>query len=494
MARSIRWRLQLWYATVLVVVVAGFAGLLFYRVRAGMLREVDAELEAAAVYLDANLRRFPPHDLETASGDPHSPDSFAREGPDRRGPLPPPPPREHLLAGLTPPKATDSGSPSDQPRATYFAIWRADGSILKASGLPAEITLAALTARPPSPQPQVTAHGLFREVVMLGPWRTSILVGQSTAKTRADLEAFAWQLAAVGVLVLAVGVAGGWLISARILRPVAAISTTAAAISATNLAERINPETVDRELAELARVLNATFERLETAFERQARFTADASHELRTPLAILRTHTELALSRPRSAEEYRETLATCLRAANRMTALVEGLLTLARADAGKLDLECQPVDLGQVAGESLDLVRPLAQDKGVSLTAHLERVVVSGDSIRLAQVVTNLLTNAVQYNRAGGEVRLHLSVSAGEAILSVTDTGCGIPEPDRLHLFERFYRVDKARARTSGGTGLGLAICHSVVIAHGGTIGFETEVNRGSTFWVRLPCHGGGSG
>ena len=137
---------------------------------------------------------------------------------------------------------------------------------------------------------------------------------------------------------LAVGLAGGWLASARILRPVAAISATASAISATNLSERIDAAAVDRELADLAGVLNATFDRLEAAFERQARFTADASHELRTPLAVLRSQAQLALSRPRSAEEYRKSIEECLRAAERMTALVEGLLTLARADAGKLDL------------------------------------------------------------------------------------------------------------------------------------------------------------
>src|SRR5262249_46143957 len=157
---------------------------------------------------------------------------------------------------------------------------------------------------------------------------------------------------------------GGWLISARILRPVAAISATASAISATNLSQRLDPQAVDRELAELAGVLNAMFDRLEAAFERQARFTADASHELRRPLAVLRSHAELALSRPRSAEEYRQTLETCLRAEGRMTALVEGLLTLARADAGKLDLLRQPVDLRQVTEESVALFRPLAEGKG----------------------------------------------------------------------------------------------------------------------------------
>ncbi len=170
-----------------------------------------------------------------------------------------------------------------------------------------------------------------------------------------------------------------------------------------------------------------------------------------------------------------------------MSALVEGLLTLARADAGKLELLRQPVDLRQVVEEGVALFRPLAEGKDVRLTANLAPAAVVGDGVRLAQVVTNLLSNAIHYNRAGGEVGVRLTVEAGEALLAVSDTGCGIPEEDRPHLFERFYRVDKARSRASGGNGLGLAICKSVVEGHGGTIGFTTHAGRGSTFTVRLP-------
>lgn len=307
------------------------------------------------------------------------------------------------------------------------------------------------------------------------------------ARDDAALTAFSWQLASLGLVVLAAGLAGAWIISAQILRPVAAIAATASGISEANLSQRIDPAAVDRELAELARVLNAMFDRLEAAFERQAEFTADASHELRTPLAIIRTHAELALARPRSAEEYRETVETCLRAAIRMAGLVEALLTLARSDAGKLDLRRQTVDLKQVVEESVDLLRPLAENKKVTLSANLKSAAINGDSSRLAQVVTNLLTNAVKYNRPGGEVGVQLDITAGEAVLSVRDTGCGIPEEDRPHIFERFYRIDKARARATGGYGLGLAICKSIVESHGGTIGFESALSVGSTFWVRLP-------
>jgi signal transduction histidine kinase len=140
-----------------------------------------------------------------------------------------------------------------------------------------------------------------------------------------------------------------------------------------------------------------------------------------------------------------------------------------------------------VVRESVTLFGPLAQGKGVVMTARLVPAQVTGDPARLGQVVTNLLSNAVQYNRPGGEVLVELQSQDKEVFLSVKDNGCGIPREDWPHLFERFYRVDKARSRASGGNGLGLAICKSIVEAHGGRIGFETEPGRGSTFWVQLP-------
>ena len=251
---------------------------------------------------------------------------------------------------------------------------------------------------------------------------------------------------------------------------------------------------VDRELEELAEVLNETFARLEAAFERQTRFTADASHELRTPLAVVRGQAELALSRPRGPEEYRAALGSCLRASERMAALVDGLLVLARADAGKLDVGHTPVDFQQVVEETIDLLRPLAETKRLRLETDLHPAIVLGDSSRLTQVVTNLVSNAIQYNRPDGSVRVGLSAEDGRVELTIEDTGAGIASEDCPHLFERFYRVDKARSRARGGYGLGLAICKSVVEAHGGTIGFRTELGRGSVFWVRLPERARASG
>jgi heavy metal sensor kinase len=324
-------------------------------------------------------------------------------------------------------------------------------------------------------------------VAVLGPFGTRVLVGRPIAREIAALDRLRWHLGLTGLAVLAVGLAGGWLLSARAVRPIRAMSATAAAISVCNLSRRIDLAGVDSELGELAEILNAMFTRLEAAFDRQARFTADASHELRTPLAVIHSHAELALARPRPAEDYREALETCLRASGRMRALVEGLLTLARADAGTLEVRRERVDLGAVAGESAALAAPLARQMQVGLAVEARRVEVTGDPGRLAQVVTNLLANAINYNHPGGEVSVTLQAAGAEAVLAVADTGYGIPEEDRAHIFERFYRVDKARSRALGGSGLGLAICKSIVEAHHGTITFTTELNCGTTFFVRLP-------
>ncbi len=478
MTRSIRGRLQTWYALVLTAVVAGFAAILYTAVGQARLREMDAELEAAANYLDAALRVLPPHDLTGDKGD-----FPPKDGP---GPskLPPPglPPRERLLESLVPPQGPFSDA---DPHAGYFCIWRADGSLLKSGG--------ALPDPPPAlpeqtqPLPAFRRRAEYQEVTRLGPHRTCVLVGRSTAKAATDQAAFAWQLAGAGGAVLLVGLAGGWLISSRILRPIAAISVAASRLSATNLSERIPTTGIDRELLDLARVLNETFDRLHAAFDQLTRFTADASHELRTPLAVIRSHAQLALSRPRSAEEYRQAIETCLQATTRMTTIVEGLLTLARADAGKLGLRKETLCFDRIVTEATDLVRPLAEARDIIIRTEVQPVTLSADREALTRITSNLLDNAVKYNRPGGLVRVELGIASDEAVLSVADTGPGIPAADRSHIFERFFRVDRARSRASGGTGLGLAICRSLTEAHGGRIECESRENEGSTFRVRLP-------
>jgi heavy metal sensor kinase len=510
MGRSIRVRLLVWYAAVLTAVVGTFAALLYFEVRASRLRELDGPLEATAAGLDSNLRLFPAHILTSgASPQPYDPGQPGPRperppkgekgdplGKGKKGPPPkkgppedrPPPPKEppdppraeRFIASLNPPGPPESAAANG----LYFAVWRHDGTPLKTVGVPDGTAFRDHDGD----RATVSFNGPNRELVVHGPQGSVILVGRSAAKVRDELAVFTWQLAGTGVGVLAVGLLGGWVISRRIFRPVAVISDAASRISVANLSGRIDTAALDVELVELARVLNATFDRLEAAFARQSRFTADASHELRTPLAVIRSQAELALTRPRSPEDYQKAIQSCLSAAERMTDLVERLLALARADAGRAGLRAEAVQIDALLADAAAALAPLAAKKGVTILTELTPAAVTGDPTALAQVATNLIGNAIQYNRPGGRVLVKLATDRDTVTMVVTDTGPGIPEEHRPHVFERFYRADKARSRASGGTGLGLAICKAVVEAHGGEIRFHSELERGTTFWVRLPA------
>ena len=276
--------------------------------------------------------------------------------------------------------------------------------------------------------------------------------------------------------------------TARALRPIADISATAARISTGDLAQRIHTADTDSELGQLAGVLNDTFAHLQAAFARQAQFTADAAHELRTPVSVVLTQTQTALARERPAEEYRESLAACQRAAQRMRRLMDSLLMLARLDADDAGAMRGPCNLDRVAGETVDLLRPLAQAQSVNIETDLAPTPCVGNADQLTQVVSNLVSNAIHYNRAGGSVRVKVAAESGAALLSVADTGLGIAAEDVPHVFERFYRADKSRSSANGHAGLGLAIVKAIVEVHGGSIEVASELGKGSTFTVRLPA------
>jgi two-component system OmpR family sensor kinase len=511
-ARSLRVRLLAWMALVLFVVVAGFATILYYESRRARFGEIDAQLTTAVTALDASLRLFPRYELTGempppprfgpgGPGGPGGRPGGGRGGPDGR-PGGPDGPRPFLFEG----ERGFGGPPGDRPMPfnnherlmnelvlpasvsagegnAYFAIWRGDGALIKSQYLPAE-----------RPRPSVATYRLIprnegsnREVAVAGPHDTVILVGRSVERVSRELTVLRWQLIVTGAVVMAIGLIGGWLVSRRILKPVETMTAMATRISAENLSERIDETKIEIELEGLARALNGTFERLEAAFERQARFTADASHELRTPLAVIRSQAELALLRNRSPEEYRTALESCLSSAIRMTDLVERLLSLARADAGWPGLTREPVEFDSIVADVLKQLAPQADAKDLSVKVHSKPSRLTGDATLLTQLVTNLITNAVRYNRPGGKVRVTVMPGEGGISFIVADTGFGISETDRERLFERFYRVDKARSRAAGGTGLGLSICRAIVDAHGGWIDVKSVEGKGSEFRVWFP-------
>ncbi|MCC6508119.1 MAG: HAMP domain-containing protein [Pirellulaceae bacterium] len=331
-----------------------------------------------------------------------------------------------------------------------------------------------------------------REVLVRGPHRTLIVVGRDVSPERQRLTAALVQLFLIGTTVLCLGLLGGWWLAGNAIRPIKQISRTAEGINARNLAERIDTVSMDSELQSLGTTLNSMLARIESAFEKQCQFTADASHDLRTPLAVLLSHCELALSRPRSSEEYRATLGTCLAAAGRMKSLVDGLLLLARSDAGQLELQRTRIDLLDLAAEAIELFRPYAAEHHVELKLVGESAPSWADRDAIAQVIANLLDNAILYNREAGLVTLSTSYADGMACLEVQDTGLGIP-PDMLErIFDRFYRIDEARIRQiahkgRSGSGLGLSIAKSIVEAHGGELSVSSTLSVGSSFKICLP-------
>ncbi len=254
------------------------------------------------------------------------------------------------------------------------------------------------------------------------------------------------------------------------------------------LRERLFVPGDEGEIARLARAFNELLDRLESAHGTQQRFLADASHELRTPLTVLRGEIEVALRRDRPAEEYREVLESSREEIERLTRLTENLLALARSDAGEGLVTREAVDLSVVCDRVRDTLAAPAVEKRIDLQIDAaEPVWTSGDAVALERVCLNLAENAIRYSPPGESVALRAHAEGSDAVLVVSDTGPGIGAEHLPHLFERFYRVDKARAREHGGAGLGLAIVEALVKAHGGSVQVTSTVGQGTVFTVRLP-------
>lgn len=294
-------------------------------------------------------------------------------------------------------------------------------------------------------------------------------------------------LIGVGVFTL-LGALGAHWIAQQGLRPVQRLSRLVQEVRADALGRRLSIDGPQDEVRELADAFDSTLERLERAFEQQGRFVADAAHELRTPLATLRTNLEVVRRDPDATlAEYRETVAVLERALERLEALVAGLLLLAR---GEGEIRVEPVDLEVVLVEVVQALEPLAQTHQVSLDLKIaDEVVLQADASLLAQAVANLIENGIRYNYPGGLVTVTVRREEDGVVVSVEDTGTGISLEEQSRIFERFYRVDRSRARHRGGAGLGLSIARHIVQLHRGCIQVDSTAGEGSTFTVWLPCH-----
>jgi heavy metal sensor kinase len=291
---------------------------------------------------------------------------------------------------------------------------------------------------------------------------------------------------------LAIASIGGIFLAGRALSPIDSLTRTAQRISSEDLSQRVSGAGANDEVGRLARTLNSMLSRLEQAFLRERQFTADVSHELRTPLTAIKGQVDVTLSRERSVPDYQEALRGVNVEVGRLSQLINGLLVLARADAGQVVIGGEDVRLASVVSDAVGQVRPAASERGVGISAvGGDDVSLRGDRSLLLQLLLNLLDNAVRHTEQGGEVLVTVGSEKGWAALSVSDSGPGVPIDEQERIFDRFYRIDQSRDRARGGAGLGLSICRWIAEAHGGDISVESAPGEGSTFTVRLPLTNG---
>lgn len=289
-------------------------------------------------------------------------------------------------------------------------------------------------------------------------------------------------------LVLLLAALGGLLLADQALRPVDRISRTAQAISAGDLTWRIGSRGVADEVGRLAATFDQMLDRLQAAFERERRFTADASHELRTPLTVIKGRLSVTLSRRRTPPEYENTLRDLEQEVDRLIRLSTDLLLLTRLDQGSRDLQPERLDLSDLLGAVVEQVQPLAEIRSIAIIKDIPpELSIYGDPDHLIRLFLNLLDNAIKYTPIKGQVKV-LSARQGAAVwVAISDTGSGIAPEHLPHLFERFYRVEANRSRHTGGAGLGLAISYEIVRLHQGSLNVQSEPGQGTTFTVHLP-------
>src|SRR5215475_4164557 len=298
------------------------------------------------------------------------------------------------------------------------------------------------------------------------------------------LEGLAW-LIPTGVLLAAIA---SWFMAGKALQPVGELGKAASEIAFSRLDRRLPVRGTDDELDKLAIEFNETLARLENAVAEMKQFTASISHELRTPLAILRGEAEVALMQQNSAEQYRRVLASQLEEFEKLTRLINQLLTLARAESGEVEIAHEPVNISAMAQTLAEALEPVAAAKELTLSCTCgPNVTVRGDSAWIERIILNLLDNAIKFTRPGGHVKVRVSQDSQTATLEVEDDGIGIPADALPHIFERFYRADASRSNRVDGTGLGLSLVKWAVDQHHGSINVESLASKGSRFRVKLP-------
>lgn len=456
---SVRTRLTLWYAAVLALSLIAFAFLVYYAAASIFYERQDESLRSTAQTVASAY-------VEEVEEE----HSLAKAG-------------QIVLAELVFPNR-------------YVQVTDNDGRPIASTGnlsnTVVPIPSAALSEAREQGFSHVTVNGLRVAVVPLSSDRELgfATVAEPLSVIEEGLRRLRRHFFAGVPVILLLASAGGYFLARKSLRPIASMDRQTQRISAERLSSRLEVTNPRDELGRLAATVNDLLTRLENSFKEQQRFVADASHELRTPLAVLRGETEVALDKLRTAEEYQESLTLIKDEAERLSRIVEDLFILARQPIDTpTALLKRPLSLNQTVRDCARAAQVLAIRKGVRLKTENNSapMVFNGDDELLKRMILNLLDNAVKYTPEGGEISLGLARQNGNARLVVRDTGIGIPPADQLHVFDRFYRVDKARSRALGGAGLGLSIVRWIVDAHGGKIEVQSIPGKGSTFTVELP-------
>jgi heavy metal sensor kinase len=288
-------------------------------------------------------------------------------------------------------------------------------------------------------------------------------------------------------IILVLGAMGGWVLARRSLSPIGYIASKSRNITSENLSERLQLRGTDDEMDDLIKTINEMIARLESSFKRMAEFTADASHELKTPICAMRGEAEVLLSKERKTEEYQEGLVHFVEEFDHLNQMINNLILLSKFDATQGELKMVPLRLDLLIEDICNLFQVLAEQKKIELSVgQIEEVTIVGDKIRLQQLFTNLIDNAIKYTLEGS-IRVSVEKNKEVVLVKICDTGIGIPKEEQKKIFKRFYRVDKSRSKETGGVGLGLSIAEWIVHAHQGRIEVDSELNKGSTFTVYFP-------
>ena len=453
----LRWRIAVWSALASALALLTFAVVVALNLRAEHVEMIELRLAAAAALVAAR---------DDGGFDP-----------------------KPLVAQMTSPRPHLG---AQAPLHGFALVRTAGGALVQAQ--PVDFAVAHW---PPARWPprkkffNATIAGAHLRVGAFARGGTTLLLAASLEPAEEAVRDLLGSAAIALPLVLLVVAGGSWWLARRALEPIVTITRAATSITADRLGARLPATGIDDEIGRHIGVLNGMFDRLQRSFEQATRFTADAAHELRTPLTIMRGQVEDALRSGSAVPEHERLLVELLEEITGLQKISDNLLLLARFDTGRSPLQRAPLDLSALLAEAAEDGELLATPKGLKVGAAIAPAVrIEGDAVMLRRVALNLIDNAVKFNRDAGEVKLTLRAEDGGAVLTVGNTGAGIPAGRRATLFERFYRSDTERSRDAGGSGLGLSLCREIVTAHGGRIELSRAEADWTEFTVRLPLSG----